>query len=47
MKNKNFRISCVGIDHNGLTSRCIFYIYGVAGIDEAMKQLMEDKSRKI
>ena len=44
--SKNYKVSCVGIDDNGLGIRLVFYVYGVKTITEAIEQVLSDPKRQ-
>ena len=42
MSNKNFKVSCVGIDMEGLVGRVTFFEYGVKNAKEAVENITKD-----
>lgn len=43
---KNYKLSCVGLDDEGLQSRLVFFIYAVEGIENARNIVRDDKVRR-
>ena len=43
---KNYKLSCVGLDDEGLQSRLVFFIYAVEGVENARNIVRDDKVRR-
>ena len=43
---KNFKLSCVGLDDEGLTSRLVFFVYAVEGVENARNIVRNDNPRR-
>ena len=43
---KNYKLSCVGLDDDGLQSRLVFFVYAVEGVENARNIVREDHVRR-
>jgi len=43
---KNYKLSCVGLDDEGLPSRLVFFVYAVEGVENARRIVRKDNVRR-